>query len=459
SFIDEEVGTLGVAALIALLLIVALFGAFFRSWRTALITLITIPVSLTAAALVLDLRGTGMNTMVLAGMVLALAVIVGDVAEDLNGIARARSAAARSGHETADGGTEAGQDQSQDERRRDSVIPGALRAARTPMLYSLLIMALAVMPALFISGENGALFGPLVQSYLLALVVSMIVALTVTAALAFVLPVGSKAPERRSLARLQGAYGRTVTRLTQKTRWVFAAAAVLAVAGLALAPQLAGTRPVVPVLADKTLVVHWSAIAGTSDQEMSRITEAAAVELRTVPGVANVGGHVGRAITSDQVGDVSSGELWVTVAPDASYPDTAAAVDRVIAGYAGLTSKISTYPQQRIDRIREEADSGFAVRVFGLDPTVLRQKAAEVQTILEHTAGVVNPHVDLPPEQPIAEVRVDLAAAQKAGVVPGDVRRAAAALLQGIEVGNLYEQQNVFSVIVRGNAATRNSLD
>jgi Cu/Ag efflux pump CusA len=455
SFIDEEVGTLGVAALIALLLIVALFGAFFRSWRTALITLITIPVSLTAAALVIDLRGTGMNTMVLAGMVLALAVIVGDVAEDLNSIARARSAGAKADRTSAADGPDTGKDQD----RRDSVIPGALRAARTPILYSLLIMALALTPALYISGENGALFGPLVQSYLLALVVSMIVALTVTAALSFVLPVGSKAPERRSLARLQGAYGRTVTRLMRKTRWVFAAAAVVAVAGLALAPQLAGTSPVVPVLADKTLVVHWSAIAGTSDQEMSRITEAAAGELRTVQGVANVGGHVGRAITSDQVGDVSSGELWVTVAPDASYADTAAAVDRVIAGYPGLTSKISTYPQERIDQIREEADSGFAVRVFGLDPAILRQKAAEVQQILEHTAGVVNPHVDLPPEQPIAEVKVDLAAAQKAGVVPGDVRRAAAALLQGIEVGNLYEQQKVFSVIVKGNSATRTSLD
>lgn len=463
SFIDEEVGTLGVAALISLLLIVAMFGAFFRSWRTALISLITIPVSLTAAALVLDLRGTGMNTMVLAGMVLALAVMVGDVAEDLNGIARARSAAARAsaGADTAsgDGRPETGQAPAQDQARRDSVIPGALRAARTPILYSLLIMALAVVPAFFIAGENGALFGPLVQSYLLALVVSMIVALTVTAALAFVLPVGSKAPERRSLARLQGAYGRAVTRLMRKTRWVFAAAAVVALAGLALAPQLAGTQPVVPVLADKTLVVHWSAMAGTSDQEMSRITEAAATELRSVQGVANVGGHIGRAITSDQVGDVSSGELWVTVAPDASYADTAAAVDRVIAGYAGLTSKVSTYPQERIDQIREEADSGFAVRVFGLDPAILRQKAGEVKQILEHTAGVVNPHIDLPPEQPIAEVKVDLAAAQKAGVVPGDVRRAAAALLQGIEVGNLYEQQKVFSVIVKGNAATHSSLD
>jgi Cu/Ag efflux pump CusA len=82
-----------------------------------------------------------------------------------------------------------------------------------------------------------------------------------------------------------------------------------------------------------------------------------------------------------------------------------------------------------------------------------------VQQILERTAGVVNAHVDAPVEQPIAEVKVDLAAAQKVGIAPGDVRRAAAALVQGIEVGNLYEQQKVFSVIVKGAASTRNSLD
>ena len=319
-------------------------------------------------------------------------------------------------------------------------------------------MALALMPALFIPGENGALFGPLVQSYLLALVVSMIVALTVTAALAFVLPVGSKAPERRSLARLQGAYGRTVTRVTGKARWVFAGAAVIALAGLALAPQLAGTRPAVPVLPDKTLVVQWSTIAGTSDQEMSRITDAAAQELRALPGVANVGGHVGRAITSDQVGDVSAGELWVTVPAEASYRDTAAAVQRVVAGYPGLTSKVSTYPQEKIDQIHEAADPGFTVRVYGLDMATLRQKAEEVRQILARTGGVVNPHVDAPAQQPIVEVQVDLAAAQKAGVIPGDVRRAAAALLQGIEVGNIYQQQKVFSVIVKGTPSTRNSL-
>ncbi|MEQ4519886.1 efflux RND transporter permease subunit [Pseudarthrobacter sp. B907] len=445
-FVQEEIGSLGIALLITLVLIVAMFGAFFRSWRAAVISLVTIPVALSAAALLLYARGTGMNTMVLAGMVLALAVIVGDVAEDLNGLAGLRV--------KDPGGNE------RDKEWRVAFIPEAMRSVRTPLLYSLLIMALGVMPAFFVAGENGALFGPLVLNYLLALVIATVVALTVTTALAYYLSAGS-APRRdhAALARLEGGYGRLVSRVTTKARWVFAASAVVALAGLALAPQLAGSRPVVPVLADRTLVVHWSAAAGTSDQEMSRITEAAAVELRALPGVANVGGHVGRAVTSDQVGDVSSGELWITVDPDASYGDTAAAIGQVVAGYPGLTSKVSTYPQERIDQIREAGDSGFGVRVFGLDTAVLRKKAAEVQQILEHTAGVVNPHIDAPVEQPIAEVKVDLAAAQKASIVPGDVRRAAAALLQGIEVGNLYEQQKVFSVIVKGAPSTRNSLD
>ncbi|WP_284981417.1 efflux RND transporter permease subunit [Arthrobacter sp. efr-133-TYG-118] len=447
AFIQEEVGTLGVALLVSLLLIATMFGAFFRSWRTAVISLVTIPVSLTAAALVLYLTGTGMNTMVLAGMILALAVIVGDVSEDLHGAVRAGRAGAGSG--VGPGTAESS----------DALVTGSLRAVRAPILYSLLIMALSVLPVFFVPGEDGALFGPLLLSYLLTLAVAMIVALTVTAALVFVLPVGrTTAGEGRTLNRVHSGYGRALSQVEGKARWVFAGAGVIALAGLALAPQLATGHPTVPVLPDKTLVVQWSTIAGTSDQEMSRITDAAAQELRALPGVANVGGHVGRAITSDQVGDISAGELWVTVSAEASYRDTAAAVQHVVAGYPGLTGKVSTYPQEKIDQIHEAADPGFTVRVYGLDMATLRQKAEEVRQILARTGGVVNPHVDAPAQQPIVEVQVDLAAAQKAGVIPGDVRRAAAALLQGIEVGNIYQQQKVFSVIVKGTPSTRNSL-
>lgn len=456
AFIEEEVGTLGVALLVSLVLTATMFGAFFRSWRTAVISLITIPVSLTAAALVLYLRGTGMNTMVLAGMVLALAVIVGDVAEDLYGAVRTGRARVASdvGSGAASGASGVGTAQ-----LSDTLVTASLRAVRTPILYSLLIMALSVLPVFFIPGEDGALFGPLLLSYLLTLAVAMIVALTVTAALVFVLPVGrTTAREGRTLSRVHTGYGRALSGTAGKGRWVLAGAAAFALAGLALAPQLASGRPTVPVLPDKTLVVQWSAIAGTSDQEMTRITDAAAQELRTLPGVVNVGGHIGRAITSDQVGDISAGELWVTVSAEASYRDTAAAVQHVVNGYPGLTSKVSTYPQQRIEQIQQAADPGFTVRVYGLDMATLRQKAEEVRQILARTDGVVNPHVDAPTQQPIVEVQVDLTAAQKAGVIPGDVRRAAAALLQGIEVGNIYQQQKVFSVIVKGTPSTRNSL-
>lgn len=444
SFVEQEVGTLGFALLVTLLLVAAAFGVAFRSWRSALITLVTIPLSLVAAALLLTLRGAGLNTMVFAGLILALSVIIGDVAEDLNCAARAYRAA---------GGTAIGDS-------RSTLLAAALRPVRTSMFYALLIMALSVLPMLFVPGENGAMFGPLVLTYLLALAVAMVVALTVTAALVFFLPPASAGPvrERQAMQRLRIRYGRTLSGRPRRAAVVLAAASAMALASLALAPQLVPNHPVVPVLADNTLVVQWSAAPGISDQEMVRITDAAASELRTVQGVSNVAAEVGRAVTSDRVGDVSSGELWVSVAKDASYSSTVEDVQRVVAGYPGLSATVSTYPQQKIDQIRAAADSGFGVRVYGVDMATLRAKAEEVRQVLAHTAGVVNPRVDAPVEQPTVQVKVDLDKAQKAGVIPGDVRRAAAALLQGIEVGNVYEHQKVFSVVVKGTPATRNSL-
>jgi Cu/Ag efflux pump CusA len=444
SFVEQEMGALGVALLVTLLLVAVAFGVVFRSWRSALISLATIPLSLIAAALLLTLRGAGLNTMVFAGMILALSVIIGDVAEDLNCAARAY----RASKETDLGDS------------RIALLADAFRPVRTSLFYALLIMALSVLPMLFVPGENGAMFAPLVLAYLLALAVAMVVALTVTAALAFFLPPASAAPgrERQAMQRLRIRYGRTLSRRPGRPALVFAAAAVMALAALALAPQLVPNHPVVPVLADNTLVVQWSAAPGTSDQEMVRITDTAARELRAVQGVSHVAAEVGRAVTSDRVGDISSGELWVGVAKDASYSSTLEDVQRVVAGYPGLSATVSTYPQQKIDQIREAADSGFGVRVYGVDMAILRAKAEEVRQVLAHTAGVVNPRVDAPIEQPTVQVKVDLTKAQKAGVIPGDVRRAAAALLQGIEVGNVYEQQKVFSVVVKGTPATRNSL-
>jgi Cu/Ag efflux pump CusA len=191
---------------------------------------------------------------------------------------------------------------------------------------------------------------------------------------------------------------------------------------------------------------------------MSRISALAGKELENLPGVANVGGHVGRAITSDRVVGVNSGELWVTMDADADYPSVSGAVQEVVAGYPGINGRVVTYGQNRLDVERSRSEHEFSVRVFGVDSQVLRQTAENVRGMMSSTAGLVDPQLSLPRLQPIAEIEVDLDKAQQAGVKPGDVRRAAATLLQGVDVGFLFEQQKVFQVVVKGTPATSSSL-
>jgi Cu/Ag efflux pump CusA len=129
-----------------------------------------------------------------------------------------------------------------------------------------------------------------------------------------------------------------------------------------------------------------------------------------------------------------------------------------VDGYPGLANKVLTYPEQQITAVREAGERGFSVRVYGVDLDIMRQKAEEIRQALDSTEGVVNPRVDVTVDQPVAEIEVDLAAAEEHGIKPGDVRRAAATVLQGIEVGYLFEQQKVFQVVVKGSEQTRSSL-
>jgi CzcA family heavy metal efflux pump len=447
SFIETATHNLSLALLIGLILMVALLGAWTFDWRVALISLVTIPLSLVAAALVLYLRGATFNTMVLAGLVLALAIVVDDAIVDVDNLRR-RLAQRRAA-------TEAG-----GESRPATILHASLEM-RGPLLYATLIVAAATVPVLFLSGLTGSFFRPLVASYLLAVLASMVVALVVTPALALLLgsaskapPEGLQSPPARWLERVHTA---ALTRLVFRPRLAYAAVGVLALAGLAVLPLL-GDRQMLPPLQDRDLLVHWEGAPAMSQPEMDRITALATRELRSVQGVRDVGAHVGRAITSDQVVNVNSGELWVSIDPRADYGRTVAAVRSVIAGYPGLDTNLVTYPEERIRQVRTGANDPVVVRVFGESLQVLRDKAEEVRQALGSVDGVTSPHVDAQTVEPTVEIEVDLAAAQEHGIKPGDVRRAAAVQLSGFTVGNLFEEQKVFDVQVWSTAPTRHSL-
>ena len=169
-----------------------------------------------------------------------------------------------------------------------------------------LLVPVAAAPLFFLQGVTSSFARPLAVTYLVAVLVSMVVALLVTPGLALLLST-SRAPARRSplAGWLERGHSAALTRLLPRPTLALVAAVVLALAGLAVLPAVGGWQ-MLPPLRDRELLVQWEAAPGMSQPEMDRITALATRELRAIPGVRDVGAHVGRVITSDQVVNVNS---------------------------------------------------------------------------------------------------------------------------------------------------------
>ena len=194
-------------------------------------------------------------------------------------------------------------------------------ASRSGVVYATLIALLPLLPYLFAEGVAQAVSQPLVLSYVLAVLASALVALTVTPALAYLLY--SHGGRRPGVAARPPGLRRVRARARAPARApaaVVGGSAAVLVLALVVGPSF--DQSLLPSFRDPDLVVRWNAAAGTSEPEMARLTTRVTNDLRSIPGVANVGAHVGRAVLGDQVVDVNSAELWVTVDPSADYSST-----------------------------------------------------------------------------------------------------------------------------------------
>jgi len=167
---------------------------------------------------------------------------------------------------------------------------------------------------------------------------------------------------------------------------------------------------------------------------------------------------LGRAILGDQVVNVNSSEVWINIDPKADYDKTVNAIQAVANGYPGLEGDVLTYLQDRTSALTAVRENSINVRLFGDRQDILRTQAENVKKALTGVAGITDLKVDLPVEEPTLQIEVDLTKALQYGIKPGDVRRTAAILLSGVQVGNLFEQQKVFDVVVWGTPETRRSL-
>jgi Cu/Ag efflux pump CusA len=457
--IEDAIDNLRLSLAIAGMLLALLVAGFLFQWRTVLIALVTVPVSLIAAALTLDLLGESFNAISFAGMAVAIAVVIDE------GVVSAENVARRLRWQRARG----------DARSTSAIVLDATHEMRGSLAYATLIVLLPAVPIAMMEGRPGDFFGPLALSYAVTVGVAMLVALTLAPALSLLL--FERRPPGGRYSPVMGAigprYAAALARFSPSSRPALIAVGATAVGGFAALFLLDTTT--VPKFRDRDVLVHLTAEPGTSNPRMTRMAAALGREVRAIPGVDDAGAHVGRAKTGDQVIDVNSAELWVNIDGDADYDRTLASIEAVVERAPAVDHDLATYTEQRIrdvgalsegdNSVRGQdidvltgSDKPLVVRVYGQDPAILRQQAARVLRVVSQVGGVVDPGLELPVTQPTVEIETDLERAQRFGVKPGDVRRAEAALIQGIHVGSIFEEQKVFDVVVRGVPATRRSV-
>ena len=447
NFVKLAISNLTQALVIGFILVVVILALFLFEWRMALISLLTIPLSLVATLLVLDWRGATINTMTLAGLVIALGAVVDDAIIDVENITRRlREERLREGAEPGGG------------RPTREVILSACLEVRSPIVYATLIIVAASVPVFLLAGLTGAFFRPLALSYTLAIGASMLVALTVTPALALLMLRGAKIERRKSplVGWLQKGYTAGLSRIVVKPIAAYATVAALTVLGIAVYPQLG--QSLFPAFKEHDFLIHWVSPPGTSAAEMERSTTKISKELLAIPGVQSTGAHIGQALLGEEVAGVNLGEIWVSLAPNANYTAALDQIHGVTFGYPGLFREVQTYLDERISEVLTGGKEPIVVRTYGEDLKTLRAKSDQILNLVKSVPGVVDAHRDISSDVPQANVTVNLAQAEKYGLKPGDVRRDAATLVAGEEVGDIFRAGKAYDVVVWSPERTRHSF-
>jgi CzcA family heavy metal efflux pump len=442
TFIELALENLARSLVVGCLLVVFVLAAFLFEWRTALISMIAIPLSLLAGALVLQVRGASINTMVLAGFVIAVGVVVDDAIIDVENIVR------RLRQHRLEGRA----------RSTAAVILDASVEVRSAIVYATLIDVAVLLPVFFISGVSGAFFVPLALSYGLAVLASMVVALTVTPALCMMLLANAPVERRASpmAAWLQQRYVGALAPIIRAPRVAYVAVAVVTLGGLAIVPQL--KESLLPPFKERDFLMHWVTAPGTSVAEERRISALAAQQLSAIPGVRNFGAHIGQALLADEVVGVNFGENWISVDPSVDYQKTRAAIQALVDSYPGIQRDVQTYLRERINEVVSGAGHTLVIRLYGPDLEQLRASAEDIRQAIAQVEGTTDVHTELQTQIPQIQVQVDLEAAQRVGLKPGDIRRAAATLVSGEEVGDMFREGKAYDVNVWSTPETRHSV-
>ena len=448
TFVQWAMTNIAKAVLIGGLLSVLAMALLLFNWRALAVGVIAIPLSLLLAALVNYEEGATLNTLMLSGFGVAIASIIDDLVITFQNL---RRRLLLSDGKPA-GGIAVG-----------TIIRDSIAETRRPVIFATLINLLVISPVFFLKGLTGSFIQPLAISYMLALLASLLVAVTVVPAFAALLSVWLRpaaTPQHEgqpaTKPRRAGLFALPLGAISSRPIAAGLVAAALAAIMLFTLPRFSNVT--LPHFKERDVLVNWDMPVGVSQSEMFRITSKATRELRAVAGVRDVAAHFGRAVSGDQTVGLNSGRIWIRIDHKADYNRTLAEIQSTISAYPGVRHKLHTYLNDRMGRALPSQKNDLIVRVYGGNRKIILETAGKVKEALSGVEGLWDLRVDDVPLEPHIQVEVNLAAAAQIGIKPGDVRRAASTLFAGLEVGRIYESQKVFSVVVWSKPDQRASV-
>ncbi|MCX7410490.1 MAG: efflux RND transporter permease subunit [Planctomycetales bacterium] len=440
TFIERAISNLRNSILVGIVLVTLVLVAFLWQWRTLAISLTAIPLSLLGAVLVLRGFEASLNAMTLGGLAIALGEVVDDAIVDVENVLR----------------------RLKDNRLRAEPLPefdvvlAASLEVRSAVVYASFIVILAFLPVFSLEGLAGKFFGPLAQAYVIAILVSLGVALTVTPAMCLWLLSGSAIdPDHETrLIRILNAMYRRVLPLFLRWRVATLAAALLLImaAGAAL-PFLGGEF--LPDFRESNFVVFMAGKPDSSLAESERMGTRLAERLQQIHGVKSVAQQIGRADLSEDTWGPNVSEVWIVMDERADYDAVLDQIREATEEFPGSLFQTKQFLRERIDEVLTGSTADIVVRVVGPDLGTLRTKSREIAEAIHDIKGVFDLRVEQQVDVPQVELLLKPREAARYGFSVGEVNQALQTLLRGTRVGQVFENDTVFDVVVRAAADLR----
>jgi CzcA family heavy metal efflux pump len=449
NFIETAVRNVQRDIAIGSLLVVLVLFLFLFNKRTAFICALAIPISLLAAVLVLDYFDVALNVMVLGGLAIALGEVVDDAIIDTENIFRRLRLNRMSPWR----------------RPEEEVVLEASIEVRSSVVYATFIVALVFVPLLTLSGIAGKLFAPLGLAYIFSILASLVVAVTLTPALCYLMLARGdlKVSDPPSVAWLKPRYAALLRRIERYPARVIAVVFAVIAAGLTILPLFSGEF--LPALREGHYIAHMTAVPGTSEAESLRIGQRVSESIGSIEGVQSVAQWVGRSRNgADTFGThYSEFEIEIGALPGGEQARILREIREKLSGedgssFAGVAFAVNTFLTERI----EETITGYAaplvVSLYGSDLDALDRDALAVAAALAGVPGARDVQLQAPPGTPQVTVRLRHEAVAALGLTPLDVLQAMQAAYEGATVGHIFHGTQPVELVVVLPPERRNSV-